>query len=252
MSWSTRITTASLCSGMRRITSLRCAVSASGSPAAGSSSSTRRGRPTSARATSTSRRSRAPSVPTRACGPASIPTSEIAPSTSARRDFRAEPRVLVDDRDVVVDRELLDRLLGLEGTAHAPPGTAVVSHLQQVLAERGDRARGRLHEAADDVEERCLAGAVGPDQPARAVLELDVHPVEWRDAAEPNRQVGDLDHFAALPLDAEPLDAPADRAASLAMSFGNWSAMPAGAVVSTCRTPTPNRIVASRSTRRCC
>ena len=34
-----------------------------------------------------------------------------------------------------------------------------------------------------------------------------------------------------------------DQPPSLSMSFGNWSAMPAGAVVSTWITPTPNKIV---------
>src|SRR4051794_18345911 len=89
MSWSTRITRAPMCSGMRRITAPRWAVSSSGRPAAGSSSRTRRGLPTTARATSTRRRSRAPSVSTFASGStSSSPTKLSAPRTSSRRDAR--------------------------------------------------------------------------------------------------------------------------------------------------------------------
>ena len=58
MSWSTRIVSAPKVSGIFWITWVRCSVSSSGSPAAGSSSSTSRGLPTTARATSTRRRSR--------------------------------------------------------------------------------------------------------------------------------------------------------------------------------------------------
>ena len=53
------------CPGSRRA---RCSVSSSGSPAAGSSSSTTLGAPTTARAISTRRRSRAPSPPTLTSG----------------------------------------------------------------------------------------------------------------------------------------------------------------------------------------
>src|SRR4051812_47086291 len=85
MSWSTRTTSASMCSGMARMIAPRWSVSSSDRPAAGSSSSTTRGRPTTARATSTSRRSRAPSVPTFAAGSTSRPTKLRAPRTSSSR-----------------------------------------------------------------------------------------------------------------------------------------------------------------------
>ena len=67
-----------------------CSVSARGRPAAGSSRSTTRGLPTTARASSTSRRSAAPSPPTFALGETSRPTKSIAASTSARRVARFE------------------------------------------------------------------------------------------------------------------------------------------------------------------
>ena len=166
-----------MCSGILRITSPRCSVSSSGSPAAGSSSSTSRGLPTTARATSTSRRSPAPSVPTLAFGSTSSPTNSIAPSTSLRRDAAAQLGVLVDHRDVVEDRELLDRLLGLERAPQPPPRAAEVRHRQQVLAEGARRVpAGRLDESAEHVEERRLAGPVGPDQPARALSNLTSMP----------------------------------------------------------------------------
>src|SRR6185437_11554230 len=62
MSWSTRMVSAPVCSGILRITFERCSVSSSGRPAAGSSSSTSFGVPTTARATSTRRRSPTPRV----------------------------------------------------------------------------------------------------------------------------------------------------------------------------------------------
>src|SRR4051794_30041476 len=91
MSWSTRITSASNCSGIRWMTMPSCSVSSSGSPAPGSSSSTTRGLPTTARAISTNRRSWAPSPPTFAFGDACSPTNSIAESTSLRREARFAP-----------------------------------------------------------------------------------------------------------------------------------------------------------------
>ena len=182
-----------MCSGIARITSLSSAVSSSGRPAAGSSSSTSRGLPTTARATSTRRRWAAPSVPTSAYGSMS---SRRTRSRRARRrgaGAAAHLRVLVDHRDVVVHRQLLDRLLGLERAAHSPPRAAVVRHREQVLAERRDLPLDRLDETAEHVEERRLAGAVGPDQPARPLLEGHAHAVERNDAAEADGQIGDLD-----------------------------------------------------------
>ena len=179
-----------MCSGMLRITSPRCSVSSSGRPAAGSSSSTTRGLPTTARAISTSRRSRAPSAPTFA--------SRIGARARRSRGRRGRPRaawprpvagVLVHHRDVVVDRQLLDRLLGLERAPQAPARAPEVRH------RAAGRRRTRVtvprpaDEAAEHVEERGLAGAVGADQPAGARSNVDGHAVERRDAAEAHGQV---------------------------------------------------------------
>ena len=184
--------------GIFWITSVMWPVSSSGSPAAGSSSSTSRGLPTTARAISTSRRSRALSVPTFAFGGAVSPTNSIAASTSCRAGDALRAGVLVDHRHVVEDRELLDRHLGLERPPQAPARPAVVGHLQQVLAEGGDRPGGRLDESAHHVEEGRLAGAVRADQAAGSALEDDRHAVDRGDASETDGEVVDLDHASAL------------------------------------------------------
>ena len=96
-----------------------------------------------------------------------MPTKAIASSMSlAAGRALIGGRVLVHEPDVVEDGEILDRLLHLEGAPKAPAGTAVVGHGEQILTEGVDRARRRLDEARQDVEEGRLAGAVGADQAA--------------------------------------------------------------------------------------
>ena len=224
MSWSTRITSAPMCSGIRWITWPRCSVSSSGSPAPGSSSSTSCGLPTTARAISTSRRSRAPSVPTLTSGSTSSPTKlDRAEHVLAARGAVTRLGVLVRERHVAGDRELLDRLLGLERAPQAPARAAVVGH-----ARAGRRRRrctdplGRLDEAAQHVEERRLARAVGTDQPAGARLEGQRHAVERRDAAEAHGQVADLDHDAVSLAGRPRPKRRRIRRPRFAMSRGNW------------------------------
>ena len=121
--------------GCRWITRPRCSVSSSGRPAPGSSSSTSLGLPTTARATSTRRRSRAPSVPDLRVG------VHVEPDELDRAEHVLAPRravallaVLVRERDVAGDRQLLDRLLGLERAPQPPARAPVVRHREQVLA----------------------------------------------------------------------------------------------------------------------
>jgi hypothetical protein len=104
--------------------------------------------------------------------------------------------MLVDHGDVVEDRELLDRLLGLERAAQAPACATEVRHPQQVVAEAADCALRGADESAEDVEERRLACSVRPDQPARPAREDDADVVERRDAGEADGQAADLDHGA--------------------------------------------------------
>ena len=124
-------------SGIFWITSPRWPVSSSGRPAAGSSSSTSRGpADDGARDLDEPALARAERCRPSSSATPSRPTNSIAASTSSRRDDALRARVLVDHRDVVEDRELLDRLLGLERPPQAPARAPVVGHLQQVLAER--------------------------------------------------------------------------------------------------------------------
>src|SRR5206468_4181422 len=113
-------------------------------------------------------------------------------------------------------------LLRLERAPHAPARTLVVRHAQQVLAESRDRARGRPDEAAEHVEEGGLAGAVRPDQPAGARLELNGHPVERGDAAEAHGEVVDVDHLARSLAGTTFRTSPYSSPPSLFMSRGNW------------------------------
>src|ERR687891_737815 len=133
------------------------------------------------------------------------------------------------------------RRLGLERPPQPPAGPLEVGDRQQVLAEGADPARGRADEPAEHVEERGLAGAVGSDQAARAGGEVERHRVDRHDAAEADGEVLHLDHRAISRRE----NSPPMRRPSFARSFGTWSTRPPGAVISTCRTPTPNRIVSS-------
>jgi len=80
---------------MALITAVSCPVSASGSPAAGSSRRMSRGLPATARATSTRRRWPADSELTFADGGAPRPTKSIAASTSARRAGPRKGEVII-------------------------------------------------------------------------------------------------------------------------------------------------------------
>ena len=146
----------------------------------------------------------------------------------------------MDHRDVVEHRQLLDRLLRLERAPQAPAGAPVVDHLEQVLAERADRARGGLDEAAEDVEERRLAGAVRADQAARAAREDDAHVVDRRHAGEADGEPFDLDHAAASAR-RRCGTAGASRA-EVRDVLRHLLASPPGAVSSTCSRPTPKMI----------
>ena len=174
MSCSTSTTIAPTCSGIALITAPRCSVSASGSPAPGSSSRTDSRRADDG----TAPPRRAGVAAATACRPAAnatspSPTNSIASSTAARRVGARLRGVLVARQHVVVHRQRLDRLLGLERSPQTPAGPCVVGHRQQVVAERGDASRRRAHESGQHVEERRLAGAVRTDQAARPARERD-------------------------------------------------------------------------------
>ena len=140
MSWSTRIVIAPVCSGILRITSPMWPVSSSGSPAAGSSSRTSRGRPDD-RSGELDQAALGRAERADAGGRIDVHADErdrVEHILAARR--RRSSWSARDHRHVVEHRQLLDRLLGLEGPAHPPAGPAEVSDRQQVVAERATRS----------------------------------------------------------------------------------------------------------------
>ena len=200
MSWSTRITSAPVCSGIARITSPRCSVSSSGSPAAGSSSSTRRGWPTTARATSTRRRSRGAeradlgvrvglepdeldrAEHVRAARAAAAAWSARGPSPRSRRP--TAPR----------------------SPARSGRSAAAPSGRGGNGPSRAGPRRTRCTLPADGrtnplrtLKNVVLPAPLGPISPHVPLSKRDVHPVQRGDAAEADGQVGDLDHRRRRP-----------------------------------------------------
>ena len=117
-----------------------------------------------------------------------------------RPRLRAKPgpqaiagRDLDRDADVVGDRELGKDLGDLEGAGHAAPHPLVGSERSNVAALEPDRARGRREQAADQIEERRLAGAVRTDDRAQfARLDGQRHVVDGDQAAKALRCALDL------------------------------------------------------------
>ena len=127
----------------------------------------------------------------------------MAPSTSSWRVDAAQLGVLMDHGDVVVDGQILDRLLGLERAPQAPAGAAEVA-----IESRSSPNALTLPEAGRTKPERTLKNVVlpaplGPISPQVPRLERDAHAVQRRDAAEADGEPGDLDHGAgSLPAPA--------------------------------------------------
>ena len=131
------------------------------------------------------------------------------------------------------------------GTSAAAPSAPAGSRPSRAGSRRTPRstpARG-LDEAAEDVEERRLAGAVRADQAAGAAGEDDAHVVDRRDAGEADGEAL-RPRSRRLPLRRPPASRTRSRRAAraCARSFGSCSTRPPGAVSSTCRRPTPKRI----------
>src|ERR1700751_1083260 len=98
---------------------------------------------------------------------------------------------------------------------------------KQGLAERAARARCRDYEAAQDVEQRRLARAVGPDEAAGSSRECDAQSVNGLDATEADAEIVDFDHGLArfgMARLMRACTAPLRRR----RSRGSWSTMPAG------------------------
>jgi hypothetical protein len=97
------------------------------------------------------------------------------------------------EHQVVHDREVLEQLDVLERPGHAHLGDVVRRAAEDVLAEEAHLALlGSVH-AREHVEDRGLAGAVGPDDREQLVLaDLEVAPVDRLDAGEGQVDVAEL------------------------------------------------------------
>ena len=243
MSWSTRIISAPACSGIRRITSPRCSVSASGRPAAGSSSSTSRGLPTTALATSTRRRCPAPSVATLADGSGPSPTNSMAPSTSGRRPApQPECSWIIATFSKIESSSIACSVWKVRRTPQR--ARRKCDHREQVLAEGADRPRAGRTNPLSTLKNVVFPAPLGPISPQVPLTRMSRSAVQRDHPAEVDGEAVNLDHrrtpaAAGARLRARPQQQPSEPG----HVRGNWSAMPAGAVVSTCSTPTPNRIV---------
>ena len=99
--------------------------------------------------------------------------------------------VVLGDLDVVQHRHVVPQPDVLEGPGHAQGCDLVRFHAARVDAADFDGPGRGLVEAADKVEDRRLAGAVGPDEGAHlAALQADGQLVHGQQAAEALGQVG--------------------------------------------------------------
>src|SRR5271166_925186 len=108
-------------------------------------------------------------------------------------------RDLDRDPDVVGDRKFGKDLGDLEGPRHAARDTPFGRERGDVAAFEQDRARSRRKEAADEIEERGLAGAVWPDDRAQfARFDGHRHVVDRDEVAKALRGALDLKEAHAL------------------------------------------------------
>src|SRR5207302_9439647 len=91
-------------------------------------------------------------------------------------------------------------LQALECAGHAPAGPGVGLEARDVPPLEEDLALGRLLEAAEDVEDGGLAGAVRPDQPGYGRgLDRQADLVDGDDPAEPDADPVSLQRRQGLP-----------------------------------------------------
>ena len=200
MSWSTRITSAPNCSGILWITLAEVLGLLVGQPGAGlveqhDAWAARRRRGRSRRGAARARRARRP-WPSAAT---SRPTNSIAaqhvgaPRARVRRPSArgSSPRCRTPTAA---------RSPARSGTCAAAPSARAGS--RPSCSRSSPKARiepaAGLDEAAEDVEERRLAGAVRADQAARPAGEDEAHVVDRRDAREAHGEALDLDHGVVL------------------------------------------------------
>ncbi len=104
------------------------------------------------------------------------------------RDTRAA-EALRADHHVLEHGQAWKQTHALQRARNAKPGEPVRTDLRQLPTVPLERPRLRLHEAADDVEQRRLAGAVGADDTQDfATGKLEGDRVKRSDAAKAHRQ----------------------------------------------------------------
>jgi hypothetical protein len=99
---------------------------------------------------------------------------------------KARPLVRMPrQQEVLQQGRMLEQLDVLEGAGDAESGDAVRRHVGDVGAVEGELAAGRLVDAAHQIEDGGLAGAVGTDDGEDlALVDGEAHAVDGLDAAE--------------------------------------------------------------------
>ena len=88
-------------------------------------------------------------------------------------------------QDVVEHRHACEGEALLEQTAHTYAGDLIRRKVGDVVPQEGDRAAGSREEAADEVEDRGLAGAIGADEAQDLPgVDLEVEALDCREATE--------------------------------------------------------------------
>jgi hypothetical protein len=98
--------------------------------------------------------------------------------------------------DVFHGGQLLDDEFLLKGPAQPDADPAPRRESEQRNVVEQDRAFERGQKTGENIEQGCLAGAVGTDQTADRRGEFGVERVKRLDAAELHRERVDLDHDA--------------------------------------------------------
>jgi hypothetical protein len=119
----------------------------------------------------------------------------LPPGPAKPQQRRGDPVADVDvaaEQQVVQDGEVLEQLDVLEGAGDARAGDAVGLLANQLAAEEADGAPLRPVQARQAVEQRGLAGAVGPDDGEQlAGPDLEGDGPQGPDAGEAEVDVGD-------------------------------------------------------------
>src|SRR5690606_14135966 len=96
-------------------------------------------------------------------------------------------------QQVLDGRHAIEQAHMLEGAHHAPPGDLVAGETVDGLATETDGTARRPVEAADAVEHRGLAGAVGADDGQDlAVADVERHAIDRLQAAKAHAEVADF------------------------------------------------------------